>query len=43
MFQLPLVSADDSVTAKLRVLDMHALCPLAALNRLNELLQRMKK
>ena len=42
MFQLPVVSADDLVIADLRLLDVNALSPLAALNRLYELQQRVK-
>jgi hypothetical protein len=42
MFQLPLISADGSVIAKLSVLDVYALSPLAGLNKLYELQQRVK-
>jgi len=41
-FQLPLVSAEDLVIAELRLLDVNALSPLAALNKLYELQQRVR-
>jgi DNA mismatch repair protein MutS len=43
LFQLPLFSAEDPVIAELKVLDVNALSPLAALNKLYELQQRAKK
>jgi DNA mismatch repair protein MutS len=42
VFQLPLFSAEDPVIAELRLLDVNALSPLAALNKLYELQQRVK-
>ena len=42
MFQQPLVSAEDPVIAELRLLDVNALSPLTALNKLYELQQRVK-
>ena len=42
VFQLPLFSAEDPVIADLRALDVNALSPLAALNKLYELQQRVK-
>jgi hypothetical protein len=38
-FQLSVVSAEDLVIADLRLLDVNALSPLAALNELHELQQ----
>ena len=43
VFQLPLFSAEDPVIAELRLLDVNALSPLAALNKLYELQQRVKE
>jgi hypothetical protein len=43
LFQLPLFSAEDPVIAELKVLDVNALSPLAALNKLYELQQRARK
>ena len=43
VFQLPLFSAEDPVIAELRLLDVNALSPLAALNKLYELQQRAKE
>ena len=43
VFQLPLFSAEDPVIAELRVLDVNALSPLAALNKLYELQQRVRE
>ncbi len=43
LFQLPLFSSEDPVIAELKVLDVNALSPLAALNKLYELQQRAKK
>ena len=43
VFQLPLLSAEDPVVAELRVLDVNALSPLAALNKLHELQQRVRE
>ena len=42
-FQLPLVSAEAPVIAELRLLDVNALSPLAALNKLYELQQRVRE
>jgi DNA mismatch repair protein MutS len=42
VFQLPLFSTEDPVIAELRMLDVNALSPLAALNKLYELQQRVK-
>jgi hypothetical protein len=41
VFQLPLLSAEDLVATELRVFDVNALSPLAALNKLYELQQRV--
>jgi DNA mismatch repair protein MutS len=43
VFQLPLFSAEDPVIAELRMLDVNALSPLAALNKLYELQQRVRE
>ena len=43
VFQLPLFSAEDPVIAELRLLDVNALSPLAALNKLYELQQRVRE
>jgi DNA mismatch repair protein MutS len=43
LFQLPLFSAEDPVIAELKVMDVNAFSPLAALNKLYELQQRVKK
>jgi len=43
LFQLPLFSAEDPIIAELRTIDVNALNPLAALNKLYELQQRAKK
>jgi len=43
LFQLPLFSAEDPIIAELKVLDVNALSPLAALNKLYELQQRARK
>ncbi len=43
LFQLPLFSAEDPIIAELKVLDVNALSPLAALNKLYELQQRANK
>ncbi len=43
LFQLPLFSAEDPIIAELKVLDVNALSPLAALNKLYELQQRVGK
>ncbi len=43
VYQLPLFSAEDPVIAELRALDVNALSPLAALNKLYELQQRVKE
>ena len=43
VFQLPLFSAEDPVIAELRVLDVNGLSPLAALNKLYELQQRVRE
>ena len=43
LFQLPLFSAQDPIIAELKSLDVNALNPLAALNKLYELQQRAKK
>ncbi len=43
VFQLPLFSAEDPVIAELRALDVNALSPLAALNKLYELQQRVRE
>ncbi len=43
LFQLPLFSAEDPTIAELKALDVNALSPLAALNKLYELQQRAKK
>ena len=42
VFQLPLFSAVDPVIAELRALDVNALSPLDALNKLYELQQRVR-
>jgi DNA mismatch repair protein MutS len=42
VFQLPLFSTEDPVIADLRALDVNGLSPLAALNKLYELQQRVK-
>ena len=42
VFQLPLFSAEDPVIAELRSLDVNGLSPLAALNKLYELQQRVR-
>lgn len=42
LFQLPLFSAEDPIIAELKVLDVNALSPLAALNKLYELQQRSR-
>jgi DNA mismatch repair protein MutS len=42
VFQLPLFSAEDPVIADLRALDVNSLSPLAALNKLYELQQRVR-
>jgi DNA mismatch repair protein MutS len=42
VFQLPLFSAEDPVIAELKALDVNSLSPLAALNKLYELQQRVK-
>ena len=42
VYQLPLFSREDPVIAELRVLDVNSLSPLAALNKLYELQQRVK-
>ncbi len=42
VYQLPLFSAEDPVIAELRALDVNALSPLAALNKLYELQQRAR-
>ncbi len=43
VFQLSLFSSDDPVVAELKALDVNALSPLDALNKLFELQQRVKK
>ena len=43
VFQLPLFSAEDPVIAELRALDVNSLSPLAALNKLYELQQRVRE
>jgi hypothetical protein len=43
VFQLPQVSAKDPVIAELRLLDASAVSPLAALNKLYELQQRVRE
>ncbi len=43
VYQLPLFSAEDPVIAELRALDVNALSPLAALNKLYELQQRARE
>jgi hypothetical protein len=43
VFQLPQVSAKDPVITELRVLDASAVSPLAALNKLYELQQRVRE
>ena len=43
LFQLPLFSAEDPIIAELKTIDVNALNPLAALNKLYELQQRAKK
>jgi hypothetical protein len=43
MFHLLLISSDDPVIAELRVLDVYAFSPLAALNKLYELQQRVRE
>jgi hypothetical protein len=41
-FVLPLLSVENPVTAVLRALDVNSLSPLAALNKLYELQQRVR-
>ncbi len=43
LYQLPLFSAEDPIIAELKVLDVNALSPLAALNKLYELQQRAQR
>jgi DNA mismatch repair protein MutS len=43
VYQLPLFSAEDPVIAELRALDVNSLSPLAALNKLYELQQRVRE
>jgi len=43
VYQLPLFSVEDPVIVELRALDMNSLSPLAALNKLYELQQRVKE
>jgi hypothetical protein len=43
LHQLPLFSREDPVIAELKALDVNALSPLAALNKLYELQQRVRE
>jgi DNA mismatch repair protein MutS len=43
MYQLSLFSRDDPIVADLRALDVNALSPLDALNKLYELQQRARR
>jgi DNA mismatch repair protein MutS len=43
MYQLPLFSKEDPIVAELRALDVNALSPLDALNKLFEIQQRARK